>query len=42
MRMFNLSQESELEISQDLKSCFIDMHRILTALRGYDMIPALE
>ncbi|KZP24842.1 hypothetical protein FIBSPDRAFT_918682 [Athelia psychrophila] len=35
-------EESELEISQDLKSCFIDMHRILTALRGYDMIPALE
>ncbi|KAF7984055.1 hypothetical protein HWV62_17593 [Athelia sp. TMB] len=35
-------EESSVEISQDIKLFFFDLHRILTALRNYDMVPALE
>lgn len=42
IRMLNYSQESEVDICQDLKASFINLHGILTALRNYDMVPALE
>lgn len=37
-----VNQESGIEISSDLRSQFLDLHRILRALRNQDISPALE
>lgn len=35
-------QEAKVELDPAYRECFVELHRILKALKGHDMQPALE
>ena len=40
--VFTLIQEADVSVSEETRSLFLDLHRIVTALKAGDIDPALE
>jgi hypothetical protein len=40
--LFISIQEAEVDVSEETRSLFLDLHRIVTALKAGDVGPALE